>query len=103
MREGVRLSDRVVGSSQISELQLVSDRFSLSLVGRGERVGVRGVCLQSPLTPALSPSEGKMSSGADGGARTPTLFRVPDFESSASANSATSAPQIVGPTLSIPA
>ena len=31
------------------------------------------------------------SSGADGGGRTHTLLRVPDFESSASANSATSA------------
>ena len=30
--------------------------------------------------------------GADGGGRTHTLSRVPDFESSASANSATSAP-----------
>jgi hypothetical protein len=32
-----------------------------------------------------------LSSGADGGGRTHTPFRVPDFESSASANSATSA------------
>src|SRR5262245_6022064 len=31
------------------------------------------------------------SNGADGGGRTHTLLRVPDFESSASANSATSA------------
>ena len=29
------------------------------LVGRGERGGVRGVCLGSPLTPALSPAEGE--------------------------------------------
>ena len=32
--------------------------------------------------------------GADGGGRTHTLSRVPDFESSASANSATSASQV---------
>ena len=34
---------------------------------------------------------GSLFDGADGGGRTHTLFRVPDFESSASANSATSA------------
>ena len=33
--------------------------------------------------------------GADGGGRTHTLLRVPDFESSASANSATSALLII--------
>ena len=33
--------------------------------------------------------------GADGGSRTPTPLRAPDFESSASANSATSAPLTV--------
>ena len=33
----------------------------------------------------------KEDDGADGGGRTHTLLRVPDFESSASANSATSA------------
>src|ERR1700690_234306 len=32
------------------------------------------------------------NNGADGGGRTHTLSRVPDFESGASANSATSAP-----------
>ena len=40
-------------------------------------------CVCSCVTPA--------EVGADGGARTPTPSRVPDFESSASANSATSA------------
>ena len=35
-----------------------------------------------------------ISGGADGGGRTHTLSRVPDFESSASANSATSAAQL---------
>ena len=45
-----------------------------------------GTCQESHYT-----MNSPMFSGADGGGRTHTPFRIPDFESSASANSATSA------------
>src|SRR5450756_2939522 len=60
--------------------------FSLKPTFHGRLLAIR----PKTFAPALQ----RAKVGADGGGRTHTPFRIPDFESSASANSATSATSI---------